>query len=551
MPLTTAQRETLINTVLGEAANQGTAGMQAVAAVIRNRADSGQFPTDPAEVATQRNQFSANNPIGRGGNNVAATASPATRARAAAAVDAVFSGAVPDPTHGALYYHTGDVNPGWDNNMHQTAQIGAHTFYSPSPVPPNDVPAASSTADIGHLDALTNLTGLPYDPQPSVPLARVQPFAIPSFNPFTLGDQLAFDPVTTADTGNASAPTFNVTPNASVFSGVGMPSYSIDPGSAPDNRPATVEDRASTIRDLLDAMSMPNSSGSPDDRNVDLSQPIYTGQGIAGTAQLPAGYHPAPGLVPSLPDSPSAPYGGPFNELDAAASNPGSSSGSNDNSWAQLMQSFGSPTATANVSDVPYAAGSVNNAKDQSRLAAGQPLEFTTKTIYDPNYDVPKTITAQQLNPAYAAWLNNTADISKPGISVSGGATGAVGINGVASGSATIRKPAPPKYISVPIANPKYAPPKITVRIPAAAPVVAVAPPPTTTLIQQLQAAGLSPSQAYNTAGAKAMQQAASPNAAVAAVTGASNKPAGSIAAPSSGSVISPFHSFRRGGIVS
>lgn len=34
-----------------------------------------------------------------------------------------------DPTHGALFYHTVDVNPSWADPEAITAEIGEHIFY--------------------------------------------------------------------------------------------------------------------------------------------------------------------------------------------------------------------------------------------------------------------------------------------------------------------------------------------------------------------------------------------------------------------------------------
>ena len=61
--LTAKQRDTVVRTVIGEAANQGARGQIAVASVIRNRAQSGQFSSDPAKVALQPGQFSTWNSI--------------------------------------------------------------------------------------------------------------------------------------------------------------------------------------------------------------------------------------------------------------------------------------------------------------------------------------------------------------------------------------------------------------------------------------------------------------------------------------------------------
>src|SRR5690348_17072445 len=111
MELTPYQLRVLTHTVLGEAAPNDAAGQAAVAAVILNRAASGQFPSDPAAVALQHNgnvhQFSAWNPRGRlqGNDNVRMpTSSPAYQA-AEQVVRGVASGAIPDPTGGATYYY--------------------------------------------------------------------------------------------------------------------------------------------------------------------------------------------------------------------------------------------------------------------------------------------------------------------------------------------------------------------------------------------------------------------------------------------------------------
>ncbi|MEK9671845.1 MAG: cell wall hydrolase [Rhodospirillaceae bacterium] len=42
----------------------------------------------------------------------------------------VLSGAVPDPTRGALWYHAEYVSPAWQEAMVPTVKIGRHVFYS-------------------------------------------------------------------------------------------------------------------------------------------------------------------------------------------------------------------------------------------------------------------------------------------------------------------------------------------------------------------------------------------------------------------------------------
>jgi N-acetylmuramoyl-L-alanine amidase len=44
----------------------------------------------------------------------------------------VLADEVPDPTNGALYYHTDYVSPKWSNHFKRTARIGRHLFYRPT-----------------------------------------------------------------------------------------------------------------------------------------------------------------------------------------------------------------------------------------------------------------------------------------------------------------------------------------------------------------------------------------------------------------------------------
>ena len=50
---TALELETLTYTILGEARGEGVDGMSMVANVIRNRAESGLFPSSPYDVAMQ------------------------------------------------------------------------------------------------------------------------------------------------------------------------------------------------------------------------------------------------------------------------------------------------------------------------------------------------------------------------------------------------------------------------------------------------------------------------------------------------------------------
>jgi hypothetical protein len=150
MELTDYQRDILIRTALGEAAGEGKDGMAAVLHVILNRANSGQFPSDPADVALQNKQFSTWNK-GEGGNNPQKwKESSASYKTAAAALDSVL-GAKSDPTGGALYYHAKGITPYWANDVNKNGvvKIGAHRFYPSHPVPKSSIPDVASATDFG------------------------------------------------------------------------------------------------------------------------------------------------------------------------------------------------------------------------------------------------------------------------------------------------------------------------------------------------------------------------------------------------------------------
>lgn len=140
----TAEEERILAwTLLGEAANQGINGMEAVAHVIRNRAESGRFPSNPASVALQGNangihQFSTWNPISQGGNIPRSRYPVESRefGKALEAVRKVF-GETPgkDPTLGATHYYAPSGMPGgappywWRSEARKDEKrIGGHIF---------------------------------------------------------------------------------------------------------------------------------------------------------------------------------------------------------------------------------------------------------------------------------------------------------------------------------------------------------------------------------------------------------------------------------------
>ncbi|MVX50224.1 hypothetical protein GQF56_20490, partial [Rhodobacter sphaeroides] len=101
------ERDVMVRTILGEAADQGNVGMAAVALVIRNRAEDVRFPDNVADVSLQPRQFSAWNADGSG-NALVAKYNPGEAAyeRAAYVADLVMAGLVPDFTEGATHYYS-------------------------------------------------------------------------------------------------------------------------------------------------------------------------------------------------------------------------------------------------------------------------------------------------------------------------------------------------------------------------------------------------------------------------------------------------------------
>lgn len=176
--LTPQQKDILIRTALGEARGEGVEGMADVIQVIFNRAQSGQYPADPAAVATQPYQFSTWNK-GEGGNNPQQfKPSDPVYKKAEQALEAVVSGSRPDYTGGALFYHTPAVNPNWAGEVNKfgTIERNGHVFYPSRPVPPGEIPNVVAS----QLDTTPQTRDVPR-PQPrpqrmaDVPLPRPRP----------------------------------------------------------------------------------------------------------------------------------------------------------------------------------------------------------------------------------------------------------------------------------------------------------------------------------------------------------------------------------------
>ncbi len=151
---TALEIETLTYTILGEARGEGVEGMSMVANVIRNRAESGLFPSNPYDVALEPSQFSTHN--AKGGNQTSTRAevpkgSPLYSQAETIVRDVIYGDNPGDPTGGSLYYHTKDVSPTWAPKVktsYGTITQGAHIYYPRHPVPPKDIPTGPSIVDI-------------------------------------------------------------------------------------------------------------------------------------------------------------------------------------------------------------------------------------------------------------------------------------------------------------------------------------------------------------------------------------------------------------------
>lgn len=141
-------RDLAIRTVLGEAANEPDEGQAAVAAVLRNRLESGRWGDSLPRVITAPKQFEPwNTQQGRSRMFSYAEDSEPYK-RAAAAVEAAFAQGI-DPTGGMTHFFSptaqaalGRDAPGWAKG--EALPIGRHTFFAPEGrVGPSEMSAQS------------------------------------------------------------------------------------------------------------------------------------------------------------------------------------------------------------------------------------------------------------------------------------------------------------------------------------------------------------------------------------------------------------------------
>lgn len=135
-----SDRTALVDTIIAEAGGEGTDGMKAVAAVIKNRAD--RRGKSPLDIIKEPDQFTGYSKPGEGA--LKAMKDPVIRQEAENVLNGMFSGSIADPTGGADHYHADYVNPSWAGKMKETAKIGRHLFYTSGQGAPK--PAGTQTA---------------------------------------------------------------------------------------------------------------------------------------------------------------------------------------------------------------------------------------------------------------------------------------------------------------------------------------------------------------------------------------------------------------------
>lgn len=188
--LTQKDKDAIAWTILGEVGNGSAEDMASVAWVIRNRAESGRFPSNAAAVALQHNskgvyQFSTWNSSSQSGNHPMQIWAKGSAAFAKALRTVEKTLAAPlneDPTRGATnYYANTGANaiskPKWfDHEAPEgTVQIGSHVFgakipagaydnatAAPEPLTPESMADTRLRQDYEQLLGVSNGAALPY-----------------------------------------------------------------------------------------------------------------------------------------------------------------------------------------------------------------------------------------------------------------------------------------------------------------------------------------------------------------------------------------------------
>lgn len=119
-----------------EARSESDKGQVAVAAVTLNRVASESFPDSVCAVVKQGGQKRHNCQFSWWCDGRDDTPKDKQAWQKAMHISReTLRGTEPDPTKGALYYHTRAVNPRWCRAFKRTVRIGQHVFYRPKRSP--------------------------------------------------------------------------------------------------------------------------------------------------------------------------------------------------------------------------------------------------------------------------------------------------------------------------------------------------------------------------------------------------------------------------------
>ncbi|MBI1326040.1 MAG: cell wall hydrolase [Alphaproteobacteria bacterium] len=128
--------DVLARTLWGEARGEGTAGMQAVANVILNRAEISKrlkgywWGNTLIEVCQKPRQFSCWNKEDANYTKVlSVTEKDIYFATALRIAKRAVASVLPDITKGATHYHAASITPYWARGVTPCAKLGRHLFY--------------------------------------------------------------------------------------------------------------------------------------------------------------------------------------------------------------------------------------------------------------------------------------------------------------------------------------------------------------------------------------------------------------------------------------
>ena len=121
----------LARTIYWEAKGEDRPGMEAVASVVMNRLGRENFPNTVCGVVKEGRQSGACQFSWWCDGRPDEVEEPSRYEITTEIARQALNRQLPDRTGGALYFHTGNVAPGWDDDYVETVELGGHHFYKP------------------------------------------------------------------------------------------------------------------------------------------------------------------------------------------------------------------------------------------------------------------------------------------------------------------------------------------------------------------------------------------------------------------------------------